>query len=81
MRIKIVNDGRVIEGTALQIVQQMQSVAFGKDDRAVADYVDWVAAEVARLMEVSLDVKGETGDERARSLVDEMLRTGLAEKL
>lgn len=81
MRIKIMNDGRVLEGTALQIVQQMQAIGFGKSDRALADYVDWLAAQVARLTDVAIEVKGETAEEKARSLVDEMLRTGLAEKL
>lgn len=81
MRIRIVEDGRILQGTPLQMVQQMQSVAFGRDDMTIDQYVDWVATQLATMMGVQLEVRGTTADERARSLVDELLRAGFAEKI
>ena len=81
MRIRIVEDGRVLQGTPLQMVQQMQSVAFGREELTIAEYVDWVARQMSTMMGVQLDVRGTTADERARSLVDELLRAGFAEQL
>jgi len=40
-----------------------------------------VAGEVSRLMGVTLEVPGETGELKAEALVSELLRTGFAEKL
>jgi len=80
MRIEI-RDGRVLQGTALQIVKAMQDLAFGVDDFTVAQYVAWVVDNTLRIEELALDVKGETDDELAQSLVDEMLRHNFARKL
>jgi len=80
MRIKILSDGRVLEGTAEQIVQQMQYLAFGQEDRSLGEYVDWLKAQVERMESISLDVHGDTGPEKAKSLVHAMLESGLAEK-
>ena len=81
MRIRIVDDGRVLQGTAMQMVQQMQSVAFGREELPIEQYVDWVANQLATMMGVQLEVRGATADEKTRSLIDELLRTGFAEKI
>ena len=81
MRIRIVEDGRILQGTPLQMVQQMQSVAFGREELTIAEYVDWVARQMSTMMGVQLDVRGTTAEERARSLLDALLRTGFAEKI
>ena len=73
-------DGRVFQGTALQIVKAMQDIAFGVDDFTVPQYIEWVVANARKFEEVELDVKGETDEELAASLVDEMVRAGLAER-
>jgi len=80
MRIEI-RDGRVLQGTALQIVKAMQDLAFGVQDFTVAQYVAWVVDNSLRIEELVLDVKGETDDELAQSLVAEMLGKNLARKL
>ncbi len=77
----VMRDGRVFQGTALQIVKAMQDIAFGVEDFTVPKYVEWVVANAQRFEEVELDVKGATDDELAASLVDEMLRTGLARRM
>ena len=79
MRI-LMRDGRVFEGTALQIVKAMQDIAFGVEDFTVPKYVAWVVDNARRFEDVELVVKGETDDELAASLVGEMLRTGLCAK-
>ena len=81
MRIRIVADGRVLDGAPLDIVRQMQSLSLGKDSIAITEYVDWLVAQAASLMDVQMRVEGETAEEKARSLISEMLRTKLAEVL
>lgn len=72
-------DGRTLQGTALQIVLQMKSMAFnGQGD--LADYVRWVVDNSLRYDDADLKITGETDDEKAASLISEMLRTGLATK-
>ncbi len=71
-------DGRVFQGTALQIVKAMQGIAFGVDDFTVPEYIEWVVANARKFEAVELKVEGTTDDEKAQSLVEEMVRAGLA---
>ena len=71
-------DGRVFQGTALQIVKAMQDIAFGVDDFTVPQYIEWVVANARRFEEVELVIKGDNDEEKAAALVSEMLRAGLA---
>jgi hypothetical protein len=71
-------DGRVFQGTPLQIVKAMQDIAFGVDDFTVPEYIDWVVANARKFEEVELKIEGTTDDEKAKSLVEEMVRAGLA---
>ena len=79
MRI-LLSDGRVFSGTPLQIVRAMQDVAFGAEHFSTAEYIDWVATNAERAEGVALQIEGETDEERAASLLAEMLRVGLATK-
>ena len=81
MKIRINADGRVLQGTPKQIVEAMQSIAFGQEDRTLGEYIDWAAEMASSMMGVELKVSGETDAERAASLVEAMLEAGLAEKL
>ena len=81
MRIKITSDGRVLEGTAKQIVEAMHYVAFGQEQRTLSEYIDWAVDQASRMNEIDLKVEGETDEEKAASLVDAMLEAGLAEKV
>ena len=76
MKIRM-RDDRVFQGTPRQIVRAMQDIAFGVDDFTVRQYVEWVAANALKFEGVELAVRGDTDDELAASLVDEMIRTGL----
>ena len=71
-------DGRVFQGTALQIVKAMQDIAFGVEQMTLDQYMDWVVQNAQRFEEVDLKVAGETTEERAKALVEEMLAKGLA---
>jgi hypothetical protein len=71
-------DGRVFQGTPLQIVKAMQDIAFGVDDFTVPEYIAWVVANARKFEDVELKVEGTTDDEKAKSLVEEMVRAGLA---
>lgn len=71
-------DGRVLQGTAVQIVKGMQDIAFGVERLSLSEYIDWVVANAQRFESVALCVQGDTDEAKAASLVDEMLREGLA---
>jgi hypothetical protein len=76
MKIKM-RDDRTFQGTPLQIVRAMQDIAFGVDDFTVRKYIEWVIANAQTFEGVELVVRGDTDDEIAASLVDEMIRAGL----
>ena len=78
--MKIILKDRVFQGTPLQIVRAMQDIAFGVDDFTVPQYIAWVVDNALRFEDVALKITGDTDAERAASLIDEMVRTGLARR-
>ena len=74
-------DGRSFQGTPRQIVEDMQLIAFVKREAPLADYIDWVARMAQEAEGVELVVKGAGDDEKAESLVMEMVRQGLARRM
>jgi hypothetical protein len=80
MKLKT-RDDRVFQGTPRQIVRVMQDIAFGVDDFTLPQCISWVASNALKFEGVELTVKGQTDDELAASLVDEMVRTGLMAKM
>lgn len=76
----VMRDGRVLQGTAIQIVKGMQDIAFGVERLSLPEYIDWVVSNAQRFESVALRVQGDTDEAKAASLVEEMLREGLATK-
>jgi hypothetical protein len=76
----VMRDGRVFQGTALQIVKAMQDIAFGVESMAIDQYIDWVVDNVRRFEGVELRVGDGSSDERAKALVDGMIAAGLAQR-
>ncbi len=74
-------DGRVLQGTCVQIVQAMQSIAFDVGARSLSEYIDWVVQNAQRFEDATLVVVGASEGERAESLVLEMVRAGLARRV
>jgi hypothetical protein len=74
----VMRDGRVFQGTAVQIVQAMQSIAFGVETFTLDQYIDWVIDNAQRFEGVELKVQGQTDEVRAGALVTAMLDLGLA---
>ena len=68
----------MFQGTALQIVKAMQDIAFGVERMTLDHYIDWVVQNARRFEVVELKVAGETTEDRAKALVEEMLAKGLA---
>jgi len=81
MRIRMVRDGRVFQGTPKQIVEAMQYIAFGQENRTLGEYIDWLVDQVQRLESIDLKVEGDTDEDKAASLVQAMMGSGLAEKM
>jgi len=79
MRIRM-QDGRIFEGTATQIVQSMRSIAMGAPNMTLSEYIDWVSTRAGMVEGRPLAVNGVTDDERCTSLVAQMLESGLAER-
>jgi len=77
MRVRMLADGRVLEGTPRQIVMAMQALSFGQDHRSLSEYMAWVVDQAQRLNDVVLKVSGESDEEQAASLV----AAGLVERL
>lgn len=80
MKIRIIHDGREFDGTAEQIVRQMHSLSFG-GAATLGEYVDWAAEQARGAGALGVRVEGSTEAERAGSLLDGMLRSGLAVRL
>ena len=80
MQLKL-KDGRVVQGTARQVVSAMRDIAQFSQAATLGDYVEFVQNNTQTFEGVTLDVKGETEDDRCSSLVDELIRNGLAERL
>ena len=76
MKIRM-RDDRELEGTPRQIVRAMQDLAFGVEKLNPRQYIEWVVANAKKFEGVELAVEGDTDDEIAASLVEEMIRTGL----
>ena len=81
MRIRLSADGRVLSGSSKQIAEAMRGLAFGQESRSLASYITWAAEQAKRMNEVELLIQGESDEERAASLVEAMLRTGLARRV
>jgi hypothetical protein len=73
----VMRDYRVFEGTALQIVRQMQDLAFAAPEPLI-EYLGWVASNARKVDGVEFSIRGETDDELAASFVAEMERCELA---
>jgi len=73
----VMRDHRVFEGTQLQIVRQMQSLAFGAP-AGLSDYLAWVAENALKVDGVELAIRGDTDEELAATFVAEMVRSKLA---
>lgn len=73
----VMRDDRMFKGTPLQIVRQMQSLAFGAP-AGLADYLVWVAENALKVDGVELAIRGDTDEELAATFVSEMLRSKLA---
>lgn len=81
MRIRLNADGRVLEGTPVQIVQSMHAIAFGADGLTLGEYIDWACDHAARMMDVHLEIPEGSDAERAAAFVDAMIGAELAERL
>ncbi len=81
MKIRMMSDGRVFQGTPKQIVEAMQYIAFGQENRTLGEYIDWLVDQVQRLESIDLKVEGGTDEEKAASLVQAMMGAGLAQKM
>ena len=66
MRIRMMADGRVLEGTAKQIAEAMHALAFGQENRTLSEYIDW-AVDQARRMKRSTSRSRATPTTRRRS--------------
>jgi len=73
-------DGRVFEGTPVEIIRAMQALAFGVEGLSVDAYIDWVIENARRFEGVELVAAGGSAEERAASLVEEMAEKGLASR-
>ncbi len=77
-KIRIHADGRLFAGTAAEILTQMQSLAFGWDDRPLAEYISWLAAQMERQTGEKMTLPESDVAAVCEALVDAMVAQGLA---
>jgi hypothetical protein len=70
--------GERLDGSPIQIVEFMRSLAHGFETKNLQEYVREVRAWTRMLYGIDLKVTGETAEELAESFVLAMLETGLA---
>ena len=81
MKIRIHADNRILSGTPVQVVQQMQDLAFAAQGLSLVEYTDWAAEMARNMLGVDLELEGDTDTLRAASLVRAVLQAGLAHEL
>ncbi|TMQ08648.1 MAG: hypothetical protein E6J90_40050 [Deltaproteobacteria bacterium] len=74
------SDDRVFQGTPLQIVRAMQEISFGAEGLTAPQYIASIVADAQRFEGITLAATGTTDAELAASLINEMIRTGLARR-
>jgi hypothetical protein len=80
MRIEVVGDGHVFEGTPKQILMQMKSLAFGAEHMTMREYIEGNVANIARGFGIAFKLTGETDEELAESFLNQMLEGGYARR-
>ena len=76
--IKILVDGRMLAGTSVEILEQMQMLTFVMADQPLADYLEWFHNVMEQ--ELGKKIPLPEGDEKetCTALVDAMVANGLA---
>ena len=80
MRIEL-RDGEKFSGSPMKIVAQMKGSTMFSDVKTIREYVDMVLRNAKMVENVELTVKGNTDEELARSLVDDLVERGLAREV
>jgi hypothetical protein len=81
MRIEVVGDGHVFQGTPQQILMQMKSLAFGAEHMSMREYIEGNVANIARGFGITFKLTGETDEELAESFLQQMLDGGYARRV
>jgi predicted RNA-binding protein with PIN domain len=81
MRIEVVGDGHVFQGTPRQILMQMKSLAFGAEHMTMREYIEGNVANIRRGFGIEFKLTGDTDDELAESFLQQMLAGGHARRL
>jgi len=76
----IMRDGKQYNGSPLNIIKDMKHFAFYAKGFSIPEYIRSVVQGAAKWEGKHLVVTGETEDELALSLVEEMIRVGLANR-
>lgn len=79
MHIRLIDNGREMKGTALDIVLKLKNGQFGGDDLTLDEFIEKMCERTRRWHKVDLAVTGATGDERADSLIAALVAHKLAE--
>ena len=78
MKTMLMPDGRVLEGTPLEIVQCMHATAIFQQDLSLTEYMDWLVVQMKSVTGREVLLAGKGDEQRAESLVKAMIEEGLA---
>lgn len=74
-------DGRYIDGTPVEIVSFMRSIAFVDPSLSLSGYILYCVEQARTFQGVDLEVSGESEEEMAASFIEAIVDAGLAQRL
>lgn len=78
LSLKMLPDGRVLQGSPVSIVTQMRSLAFDRG-ADLEGYIRWACRMSEEHLGVTLEVEGDDVETLARSFLSSVVENGLAE--
>ena len=81
MRIWNLKDARIYDGTPVEILQQMKVVETSDLRQPLDEYIAHKAHDAGHHGDVTLEVTGDTVEERAASLLSAMEHAGLVRRI
>lgn len=81
MRITIFEgDEREFSGTPRETVEELRNEATFFEGETIAEYIDWVCANIKRTRDLDINPVGDNDDDLCRSFIDLLVENELAVK-
>ena len=80
LKIKIINDKRVYEGSPIEIIEQMKYLAWGWESKPVDEYIEWMISQLKTYneIEITIAIVKDNPEIMAEQFIDALLVNKLA---